>query len=81
MDGNIIYNETNISVYDNEISNHHHYNHPVTHQQQTHMVTPEMINQHHEPLPITSTAPNNYEGSCWHFMPPDYPYCSEDDFR
>ena len=94
MDGGIIYNETNIPVYEtNEIDGQYHHHHhqqqqlPPQHEQTHMMGADHHQSQHHQMLSneqipsASSSGVNNYDGSCWHFMPPDYPYYPEDDFR
>lgn len=79
METDIIYN--NGGPYEHEIaSEHHHQVHATQQHQQQNMVSEHHHVVNHEHVPVTTSAPS-YEGSCWQFMPPDYPYCSEDDFR
>lgn len=81
MESDIIYNSSNAHYDHHEIASQHH--HHVQHTDHTmvaaHQEHHHMVNHDHEP--ITTSASNTYTGSCWQFMPPDYPYCSEDDFR
>lgn len=77
MENTIIYNgNTTGPIYDQDMAPpHHHEQQHLVNQQESHHIV------HHENTPVTTASSTNYDSSCWHFMPPDYPYYPEDDFR